>query len=54
MLLLFQIVASDLKVGVNHLALDEERIRQEQFFEGILDLQQRISQVNLQTLIIMP
>ncbi|VDM35236.1 unnamed protein product, partial [Hydatigera taeniaeformis] len=40
----FQIVASDLRVGVNHLALDEERIRQEQFFEGILDLQQRISQ----------
>ncbi|KAL5107558.1 hypothetical protein TcWFU_003537 [Taenia crassiceps] len=40
----YRIVASDLKVGVNHLALDEERIRQKQFFEGILDLQQRISQ----------
>ncbi|KAH9280998.1 hypothetical protein ECG_06496 [Echinococcus granulosus] len=40
----YKLVASDLKVGVNHLALDEERIRQEQFFEGIRDLQQRISQ----------
>ena len=39
-------MASDLHVGVNHLALDEERIRQEQFFEGILRLQERISKVS--------
>ncbi|VDD75772.1 unnamed protein product [Mesocestoides corti] len=37
-------VASDLRVGVNHMALDEERIRQERFFEGILELQKRIMQ----------
>nr|CDS31384.2 microtubule actin cross linking factor 1 [Hymenolepis microstoma] len=35
-------VASDLRVGVNHLALDEERLRQEQFLQGLLDLQHRI------------
>ncbi|KAM3179131.1 hypothetical protein ACTXT7_001178 [Hymenolepis weldensis] len=35
-------VASDLRVGVNHLALDEERLRQEQFLQGLVDLQHRI------------
>ncbi|KAM7541808.1 hypothetical protein Aperf_G00000014224 [Anoplocephala perfoliata] len=35
-------VAGDLRVGVNHLALDKERLRQEQFLQGIIDLQHRI------------
>ncbi len=40
-------MASELRVGVNHLALDEERIRQEQFFQGILDLEDRLRKVGL-------
>lgn len=39
-------MANELHVGVNLLALDEERLRQETFFEGIRALEDQIRRVS--------